>query len=247
MQLYLPREVSQFVQRMARSVRKRCGPIAGIAPPPGNSPIEYVKQLNGNIFFVQVGANCDNGDPVRCVATERGWSGLLIEPVPHIFRQLARSYEQYSAIKLANIAVANSGGTIPFYYLAEQAKRALDLPEWCDGLGSMDPEHIVSELPEQFANAVRPFIVEGTLPCATLDSIFATHSVERVDLLQIDTEGQDYAILQQINFERYCPTILIYEHKHLSRPDKDAAWRLLQKRGYRLREFSADTVAWHRA
>ena len=42
------------------------------------------------------------------------------------------------------------------------------------------------------------------------------HNVNDISFILIDTEGYDYEIIKLIDFEKYKPSILIFEHKHLS-------------------------------
>jgi hypothetical protein len=69
--------------------------------------------------------------------------------------------------------------------------------------------------------------------------------IDKIDLLHVDTEGHDYRILRQLDFARFSPALVIYEHKHLTTEERIAARQLLQSRGYRLREHSSgDAIAW---
>jgi FkbM family methyltransferase len=205
--------------------------------------MQEIGRLTGDVFFVQVGANCDLGDPVRRLAIERGWRGLLIEPVPHIFRTLASNYASQPAFRLANIAIADCRGTVPFYYLAEGTTSALGLPSWLDGSASMNPAHMLKHLSDK----ARPFLREELLPCARLDDVLADHGVERIDLLQIDAEGQDLAILKQLNLNTWRPKAIVYENMHLSADDEAQARRMLIQNGYTTTRYGIDTLALDKA
>jgi FkbM family methyltransferase len=50
-----------------------------------------------------------------------------------------------------------------------------------------------------------PYIASDSVPCDTLRNILAAHDVVRVDPLHIDTEGYDYQVLQQFDFNRFIP------------------------------------------
>jgi FkbM family methyltransferase len=219
-----------------RSIAKR----VGLPVPPKPSFMDEIRQLTGDVFFVQVGANCDLDDPLRCLAIERGWHGLLIEPVPHIFRKLASSYADRPAFRLANVAIADHRGTVPFHYLAEGATGALGLPSWLDGTASVNALHIARHLHDD----ARPFLREERLPCARLDDVLAEHGVDRIDLLLIDAEGQDLAILRQLDLKTWHPKAIVYESMHLSSGDEAAASRMLAESGYRTTRYGMDTVAW---
>ena len=46
------------------------------------------------IDFIQIGANLGNNpyDIIWRLVRERNWSGVLVEPLPHIFQQLKENY-----------------------------------------------------------------------------------------------------------------------------------------------------------
>ena len=61
----------------------------------------------------------------------------------------------------------------------------------------------------------------------------------------IDTEGHDLEVLRQVDFARIKPLLLMFEHQHLSRSDKAAAYGLLQANRYACRETrEGDAIAW---
>jgi hypothetical protein len=67
--------------------------------------------------------------------------------------------------------------------------------------------------------------------------------LERVDLLHIDTEGNDAAILDAFPVEALRPAVVQFEHKHLSEADRQRCERRLRALGYRLRSSRHDTLA----
>ncbi|MDB5311155.1 MAG: FkbM family methyltransferase [Gemmataceae bacterium] len=109
-------------------------------------------------------------------------------------------------------------------------------PRWT-GLASFDKHLLVKQIP-----AGTP-IVEVTVPAVTLDSLLRTHDVRRIDLLQIDTEGFDYEVIQMLDFATVRPAIIHYEHTHLSDPDRRGCEKLLSAHGYRLHCAGMDTTA----
>jgi hypothetical protein len=64
------------------------------------------------------------------------------------------------------------------------------------------------------------------------------------DLLQIDTEGYDAAILRMIDPARFRPRLIKYEHKSLSAGEHAQAQARLQELGYRTAVEGPDTTAW---
>jgi hypothetical protein len=88
-------------------------------------------------------------------------------------------------------------------------------------------------------------MIEERVPTARLDSLLARHGISQVDFLVIDTEGHDFEILRSLDFARVTPTLLMFEHQHLSVADKQNAYGLLAAAGYEFRETAeGDAIAW---
>jgi len=74
-------------------------------------------------------------------------------------------------------------------------------------------------------------------------SLLDRRCVERIDVLHVDAESCDYEVLKQIDFERFRPKLILYEHRHLKADDRNAATALLSEEGYRLIDCGAlDTM-----
>lgn len=78
-----------------------------------------------------------------------------------------------------------------------------------------------------------------------LQNILDKHKINKIDLIHIDAEGFDFKILQQINFEKYMPKLILFEHAHLSQEEKQQALLLLKNHDYTLNEYGGDTLAIH--
>jgi hypothetical protein len=64
-----------------------------------------------------------------------------------------------------------------------------------------------------------------------------------IDLLHIDTEGHDAVILDQVDFDRILPDVVLYESKHLSAEDRRRCQGRLRASGYPLHVYHSDTLA----
>lgn len=195
------------------------------------------------VFFVQVGSNDGtHGDPIsNFIRRERRWEGIFIEPVPEIFQRLKAHYGAEPRFAYENVLIGESHEPRKFYYVSEQAKQELGdaAPYWYDQLGSFDRQHIIKHL----NGLLEPYIVEVELSCVPLSDLLARHQVRQLDLLHIDTEGYDYEVLKQLDFKRYQPAVILFEHKHLSEASRLAAEALLREQGYQLRRRVDDTLA----
>lgn len=205
--------------------------------------IEKTLEINGNIFFVQVGSNDGlQGDPLHELITKnKKWSGIFIEPVEFLFQRLKRNYENSERFVFEKVAIGSEKETKKFYYVKEGAKADLGdkLPFWYDQLGSFNKDHILKHL----NGKLEPYIVEEEIQCVPIQEIFDKNLVKKLDLIHIDTEGFDYKVLSQVNFKKYKPSIVLYEHKHLSMDEKEKAKSLLKIFKYKLFEYKEDTLA----
>jgi FkbM family methyltransferase len=192
-------------------------------------------------FFVEIGSNDgEQHDHLRPFIVAHPWRGIMVEPVPYVFERLRTNYEAYGRIALENVAVGDADGRMPFYHLVEPSAGELgSLPDWYDGVGSFSREAVaghVTHIPD-----IEKRIVEREVPVVTFDTLCRRNNVPRVDLLLIDTEGHDWEILRSIDFERWRPRLVIYEHYHLSREARRAAREHLRKVGYETMEEGFDT------
>jgi FkbM family methyltransferase len=204
--------------------------------------------IGSEAYFVKVGANDGRtGDPLCELITSRSeWRGLFIEPVGFVFAKLLSNYAYGQArFVFAKVAVAETTGIRPFFYVIEKAREDYPhLPAWYDQLGSFDRNHILKCLGSTIEESmIDPYIASENVPCDTLQNILAAHDVVRVDLFHIDTEGSDYRVLRQFDFDRFRPRIVLYEHKHLTKTERKNASNLLKGSGYRIRCGQCDTLA----
>jgi FkbM family methyltransferase len=196
-----------------------------------------------SVFFVQVGSNDGmQNDPIHdLVISHTKWKGLFIEPVPFLFERLKRNYNHSERFIFENIAISTKRGVRKFYYVSEEAKAELgeSLPYWYDQLGSFYRSHI----PKHLNGKLDPYIVEEEIETITLQEIFDRNYIEEIDLIHIDTEKYDYKVLSQVDFLRYKPCAVLYEHFHLSDDEKISAESLLRKHNYNCVPYERDTLA----
>lgn len=204
--------------------------------------IEKTFRKKPSVFFVQVGSNDGvQGDPIHGLITKsKEWTGMFIEPVGLYFQRLKHNYENADRFIFENVAIGTERETKRFYYVLEEAKTEFDdLPYWYNQLGSFDKNHILKQLGDR----LEPYIVEEEIECFPIQEIFDRNNVKTIDFLHIDTEGFDYKVLSQVDFDRYKPLIVLYEHVHLSADDREKAKLLLKTSGYRLVRYGFDTLA----
>ncbi len=191
-----------------------------------------------DFFFVQIGANDGvTHDPLHELILRHRWRGVLVEPVQSYFSELQQCYRGHAQLRFERAAIASTDGARTIYRARDDAA----LPKWCKGLASLHAEVVLKH--RWLAPRIADVLVSEPVPCLRLASLLARHDVQRIDLLAIDTEGHDFEIIQQIEFTRLRPRIILYEHKHLSRGERRDCRLLLRTQGYGLARRYGNTVA----
>lgn len=188
---------------------------------------------NKNIFFVNIGSNDGiSGDPLSEFIFTKGWKGLLIEPVPHVFNRLKKIYKNVPGILFENVAISDINGYKKFWFI----KKNKILKSGYDQIGSFDlnKKKVLSKLTPIWPE-LKQFLTNKKLPTFTLEKILDKNNIRHVDVLLIDTEGYDYKIVKQINFKKIKPKLIIFEHTNLSKADKEFSIKLLTQNGYHIK------------
>ena len=188
--------------------------------------------------IVQIGANdgC-RYDPYRKYIERFKLPGVLVEPIPDVYKKLVNNYKDQHQLAFENAAIGPKNGNMPLYRLAENGKGS-------DGM-SVYASFSRSQV-EKFRNrANTPMEIEAiNVPVITFNTLIEKHGINAVSLLAIDTEGFDFEIIKSIDFDTTKPRIIEYEHSHLSSDDEEECIRLLISKGYKiLRSRSDDTLA----
>ena len=159
----------------------------------------------------------------------------------YLFERLKNNYGPSDRFIFEKEAISPNRGMTEFFYVSENAKKELGdkLPYWYDQLGSFNKDHILKHLD----GILEPYIVSEKINTIPLQDIFDKHKVKKVDLIHIDTEGYDYKVLLTIDFSKYRPRVILYEHKHLSDFERKSSESLLKNNGYICTQYGGDTLA----
>lgn len=188
------------------------------------------------VFCIQVGANDGlMGDPIRPYIETYGWRGILVEPQPRVFQQLVRNYRDQPQLVFENAAIAAEDGTATLYAFADVP----GLPDDASLLASFRKDVL-----ETNSRAYNGPIEEIAVPALTFASLLEKHHVDRVDVLQIDTEGFDYQVLKMVDFRVLKPTLIHFENNFLTAGQMEDCVGLLAGEGYRMLNAGIDTIAY---
>src|SRR5204863_1429234 len=109
-------------------------------------------------------------------------------------------------------------------------------------LASFDRETLLSH--RQFIPDLDSSLRVEDIECVALNDLLGEVEADHIDLLQIDVEGYDSELIQILDVERFAPSIVHFEHRHLARDKHEASIRRLIDHGYRICLEQHDTLAW---
>ncbi len=164
---------------------------------------DFFKQSPQGVF-VEVGANHPTRENQTWFLEQRGWSGVLVEPNPELFKLLCEQRPRSRAFQAA--AGAQTG--------------EVDL--------LLGVSHLHSTIAQVLDDPLSGKKVR--VPLRTLDSIMVEAGLAKIDFLSVDVEGMELQVLQGLDLQKYAPQlILIEEHRH-----DYAKHFYLRRLGYRL-------------
>ena len=213
--------------------------------------VEAFLKAHGSLTFVQVGGFDGVGfDPLRHAILGGQMDGLIIEPLPGNFSKLQELYAGSPLIQLAQCAVAEADDQRTIWRFKPEAIEQGILDPHFAGMTSFRMDDLLAadgSIGRLFQGTerallqslVEPVLIQGR----TMTSVLAQHNMDRVDLLQIDTEGYDLMVLKSFDLTRFKPAIVHFEHIHLSAAERSEAEHYLASFGYRTFPLDADTLA----
>lgn len=207
-------------------------------------------QQNSDIFFIQIGAHdgCSD-DPIFHLVKQYHWRGLLIEPQPQVFKKLKQTYQDEPQLIFENALVGYEDGFATMYAIRDQHSV---LPFWLSQSASLDYEVVRSTLyywkrkrglatiPDDYESLIE----EVLLPSMTIKTALTKHSIQKVDLLVIDTMGFDFEILKMFPFDCCQPSIIHFEHSIMPVAEQEECFQYLADLGYGLTQVAQDTIAY---
>lgn len=147
--------------------------------------------------FVEVGANDGVAYSNTWGLAERGWRGLLFEPIPTIASKCRANHRDHRNVQVLETAVADRVGEISMEVagvLSSANSRLMD---------------------EYRARANSKRLITGqtiVVPSQTLDVALARHGVEpSFDVLVVDVEGFEGPVFRGFSLETWRPKILVVE------------------------------------
>ena len=203
------------------------------------------------VTVVQVGANDGiHNDPIHRFIRRDNWQGVLLEPQRYVFEKyLSPLYKKTKGITVLNAALDIKDGSKPIYKIAVSNSR------WAHGLTSFNKavleEAVRSGYVERQAvkegcrlpGRKEDYITGELVECISTSSLIKRFGLEKIDWLQIDTEGFDFEIIKMFNIGITKPEVIVYENLHFSDSLKEECMAYLRNNGYLCRSYGPNTLA----
>jgi FkbM family methyltransferase len=188
------------------------------------------------IEFVQIGAHDGvTYDPIHSYVTKHDWAGVVVEPQPKIFAQLASNYSGLPRVRLENCAVSDKDGEAELFMFVEDRS----LPYHATMLASFRREIIAGN-----THGYKGEIVGIRVPTLTPISLLRKNGLQTIDVLQIDTEGHDHVILMEFLKAGIFPSLIHFESAGCGPQERKGYEPLLAKANYGVMTVGIDTLAY---
>jgi FkbM family methyltransferase len=145
----------------------------------------FDRKSNG--FFMEVGANHPTRLSQTWLLEQRGWKGILVEPLPSCCEKL-REVRKNSIVWQVAVGAPEQVGKATF--------NVADADAW---------SHMSTTHGE--VSGTKQIEVE----VSTLDRIIAKSPPNQIDFLSIDTEGMELQVLSGLDLKKHRPTLVVLE------------------------------------
>jgi FkbM family methyltransferase len=181
---------------------------------------------------VQIGANDGvQGDPIRpFLARDETWFGVFVEPNPAMADKLRRLYPGRPSLEIEQCIIGDNEGVATLY---------IPVSDGFESLFSSSDKGTVVKAVSKYGKEINEIQVN----CITLKTLFDRHNVTELDLLQIDVEGHDGDVMEQLLKTSIRPMIIQFEHIMLGVGQYTRICDGLSKEGYLLLSVEGDTIA----
>lgn len=207
-----------------------------------NSMLYQLLKSKDRVNFVQIGANDGKRfDPLYefIKYNKEKIYGFVFEPVKDYFNDLKENYKDYPNVKPINLAIHNELQETIIYRVSKIHENIV--PEFALGIASFNQEH------HKKTNIPSEYIVEEKVKCIALEIFIIQNNINNLDVLLLDTEGYDYDIIKNLNFNKINPTIIHFEHglksETMSKTQFLELKDLLYKQDYQLFVDKSDVTA----
>lgn len=161
---------------------------------------EYLPQSGG--VFVEAGAYDGYWQSnTYWLERFRGWTGVLVEPVPELARRARR---ERPCSQVFQCALVSAGSGLEALSMVYAGTMSMVRGAW----GSPEAERVRAR---EGAALVQSEPRELLVPARTLSAVLTEAGITAIDFLSLDVEGYEAAVLRGLDFTHHAPRLLLIE------------------------------------
>jgi FkbM family methyltransferase len=170
--------------------------------------------------IVQIG--CNNGDDeiYKIINTQHVDFALLVDANPFVIEDLAKvRYKSFNNVKIECHLISNDV-TEKFFYIPHFEGHKYSQHS------SLSKEHIINhghKLEDSKSFLMKPISIE---------KLFESNNLDIIDYLYIDCEGEDFNIINSVDFEKFNIKKITFEHAHIPNRDENYPFILNKLKNY---------------
>ena len=225
--------------RQKSNIRNIAYRLGGYVRRPVEALVEDVVLHDGARTFLQIGANDGYlSDPLNLAIFRHKLTGTFVEPQANYYRELQKTYRDFPGMRFLQYAIAEASGAMTMYTLDCSGGR---LPGWAQGVGTLSGEQI-RKFGDQIED-IESYIRADEVQCITVADLLDRAAHPDPDIVVVDAEGFDHAILRQFDFGRLSTKLVIYETESMTGADAADLAQRLEEGGFAILEADQDTIA----
>lgn len=193
-----------------------------------NTMMRYFGRTVKGLQFVQIGA-CDgiSFDPVNKWINQYKWEGVVVEPLPHLVKELEQTYASEPGVKVVSLAISDRDGMAEMQYVETENE---EIPEWVKGVASLEPERNALNPRFRLNEEWKQYIKKTQVKTLSWPTFLETYKLKNIDLLVLDTEGMEFRILGQI---KNMPPLVLFEFSNLPVNELRAVFKMFSTSHHR--------------
>ena len=142
----------------------------------------------------------------------KNMKALLVEPVEHNVKSIKKNLKNFKNLIIEEIALADKTEIRDFFFIKEKSIHKLK-KHWASGIGSFDKKHILSHRNKRF-KVEEENIQKKEIQCLTFKDLIEKYEITSIEKLNIDIEGSEYEILNEIDYDKINIKKIMFEYKH---------------------------------
>ena len=190
--------------------------------------MDYLESIKNDtdIYFLEIGAfDGKSFDGLYRYTHNNNWTGLFVEPIKEYYDLLQLNFENIEKKLFENSAITEEDKKYGIRRLVGEGEK------WKKGSSTLvdNDNSNKYEYETETINGIR------------FNTLVEKYNIKKIDVLQIDTEGYDLKILEQI-IPLFLPKYIKVEQRHLKPKDKTKMKKLLVSCGYDYKRVGLDYI-----